>query len=95
MNLETRVRAVEKHLAKNEHGETWQERVDRFKQLAAQGIRAKPLCGEEDMRAIAAGQWDSVTSHLLLASKHRERWERAAPVILQMLNHHEYAENAD
>jgi|GEM_PF-3223330 hypothetical protein len=95
MNLETRVRALEKQIAQGERGETWQDRIDRFMRsfgtpLAAQGIRF------EDVRAIAVGQWDAVTSPVLLASKHRERWELAAPEILQMLKRqHEHPENAD
>jgi len=89
MNLETRVRALEKQLAQNTRGETWQERIDRFKELAAQGIRF------EDVRAIAVGQWDAVTAPVLLATKHRERWERAAPALLLMLEQdHAQFENA-
>ncbi len=90
MNIETRVRALEKQIAKDGRGETQQERIAKFLHLAAQGIRF------EDVRAIAAGQWDSVTSPLLLASKHRERWEHAAPALIQiMTSQHEHFENAD
>lgn len=79
MSIETRVRALEKHLAQDARGESWQERVDRFSQLAAQGIRF------EDLQAIAAGQWGNVTSPMLLASRHRDRWEHAAPALLVAL----------
>lgn len=89
MNLETRVRALEKQLAQNTRGETWQERIERFKELYAQGISFA------DVRAIAVGQWDAVTSPVLLASSHRERWERAAPALLLALKQdHEQFENA-
>lgn len=88
--LQTRITKIETYLAQDAHGETWQERIERFKQLAAQRIRF------EDVRAIAVGQWDAVTSPILLVSKHRDRWEQAAPVILQIMKRqHEHLENAD
>jgi hypothetical protein len=100
MSIETRVRALEKQLAQDEHGETWKERIERFMrsitnaELCAQGIALT------DIQAIAVGQWDAVTSPLLLASEHRERWERAAPAIIQMMeragmNQDEHVENAN
>lgn len=90
MKLESRVRALEKHQAKNEQGETWQERIAKFLQLVAQGIRF------EDVRAIAVGEWETVTSPVLLATKHRDRWERGAPAMIQTITRqHEHFENAD
>lgn len=79
MNIETRVRALEKLLAQGERGETQQERIAKFLELAAQGF------SYADIRAIAAEQWDNVTAPVLLASRHRDRWERAAPALLLML----------
>jgi hypothetical protein len=48
-----------------------------------------------DLEHIARGEWDRVQDAALRATPHRERWERAAPVIVTALDHDARSAPAD